>query len=437
MNFNTLPDSPERKNSKEGVYTKELQQSKYEVFSSISKSPEIKSSLNKISNIVGKKVFEKEWKEFEKVDISKTYQEIIQTFPESWLFLSDELWLDLSKKKFSQLDGEEKIVFTALYKLFQTRNGWGFLVKKSKDGKEFRNNFYQEIRFYGEKLNDSFVWTQRKNLWNTSKTLKEYWLTEKEIQKFTEYLKLLEKQPKLVQEAGIGGKLLVGLVIFVAGAISGAYVYDRFTNTAYTEINSGEWEIRDLIPILETMFRKAEFSKHGTIKKEQFTVNDDDNFLINIGKDVVNTFQSTEISMNVEGEIALKYDFKDMEAHYQVTRDPDGKEIVKAYLNIKKQPEVVITSSKAKVLRKNRERVQLTAFNQAELELKEKLEGEIIDKAYKGDFYTQAFQESQQELKNAVKSLLEVGINRDVEVIIDIQGEKSNIGGSNFSKKRD
>ena len=154
-----------------------------------------------------------------------------------------------------------------------------------------------------------------------------------------------------------------------------------------------------------------------------YTVDPDGNPILNFGREVINSMQSTEITMEVKGTMALKYDFQNMDAGYQVTRDSKtGKEVVKGYVRLKNPPEVVITSSKARVQEKNRERVQLTAFNNAEQELREEIETDIIKKAYEGDFYKKACEESKQALHDALVEILGVGIDREVEVDIDVPG---------------
>ena len=381
------------------------------------KNPVLKSGLDKIYQKLWENKFKNEWLTFEKGDSSVLFSNILYIYPDLWMFLS-RLWIDIEKKNFKEYGGEAKFLYTALDRV---------LKKKPKNWVEFQKKFEDVLWSMSESLDSSFA-GDRLQLGQTKKNLTEmFWLDTHESAVVVEYLNVLKNFPSRVQEAGIGAKLVISLIIFIAWAVFGAYTYHRFTTpNTWTLIVSWEWEIGEFAQILKTQFREANFQKAGFIKKEQFAVDPNGNPLWNFGKEVINSMQSLELSMRVKGKIGLSYDFKDLEAHYQVKRDEHWKEIVMAYLKIKK-PTVIITDSKSEILHKNRERVQLDAFNQAESELKEKLETEMIKKFIEGNDYEEALKGSQNDLKQAIHNLLSVWVNRTVEIKIDIEWEGMNI----------
>lgn len=75
------------------------------------------------------------------------------------------------------------------------------------------------------------------------------------------------------------------------------------------------------------------------------------------------------------------------------------------------QPELIVIESKAKVLNKSNERVQLKAFDNAELELQQQLKQQAVNDALKDPaFYQKAKDQTKNQLFSLLKSLNPYGV---------------------------
>ena len=130
----------------------------------------------------------------------------------------------------------------------------------------------------------------------------------------------------------------------------------------------------------------------------------DDGLLVSLGKRVINTAQSKKVRMELEWKLALQYD---MWRYCKMELD-HATGIVHLTLP---QPELIVIESKAKVLNKSNERVQLKAFDNAELELQQQLKQQAVNDALKDPaFYQKAKDQTKNQLFSLLKSLNPYGV---------------------------
>lgn len=415
------PENPSSTRVEEGFNANE--------FAKLSNSPEVKRSLEKVLYGCANKSLRKDRDMLNKQDISSICGNIIKQYPSLRLDLSIKFWLNISEKNFSNLSIDKKIILIGLYRTY---------TKKPNGSKWFLNTFNGINTSINSDINKAisinFNLMQLKNGVNSmflekqeafKHTLKDLGVDEKDIPKFKTYLDMLKKHPKMVQEAWFGTWLIIGLIIWVLLTWAWVYIYNDLTKpNTHTEINTNEWKIENIQEVLKLLLVEADFTKTGTIKKEQFTIDPEGNPIFNIGKEVVNKLQSSEITMEVKGVLGLKYDFSNVENKTKITRSPDGTEYLKVDIYIKNPPEVVILNSTTTVLKKNRERVQLDSFNQIEQEVKTKIETEQIAEAMRPwGFYDNVYPKSMSTLINTLEALFGVWINRTAKVTIHVWNE--------------
>jgi hypothetical protein len=88
----------------------------------------VKSALDKISNSLGSQTFSKEREQYEHKDVSILYTDIIRTYPDLQTYLNS-LGFGNTKKSFQDLNGSQKIIYTALEKTFNLGKGDGVFTK--------------------------------------------------------------------------------------------------------------------------------------------------------------------------------------------------------------------------------------------------------------------------------------------------------------------
>lgn len=414
-----LPDSFQPFNSKK--------------FEELSKSPEVKRSLEKILLGCANESVKKDRELLQKEDISSIYKNIIKDYPALRVDLSVKFWLNLGEKKFSNLPIEKKNILIGLYRTYK---------EKPKNQKVFLDKVNLIINDINESTQKKFNWKQFKNAFIISKenpgafkkTLIDLWVQEKDIPKFKEYLDMLKKYPKAVQEAWFWNWFVIGLIIWVLLTWAWVYIYNDLTKPdPSTEIFQTEWKIENIREVLKVLMVQADFEKTDSIKKKQFTLDEDGNPILNYMKERINKMQSIELKMQVKGNLGLKYDFTNVDSDIKYKQLPNWTELVKADIYIPNPPEVVIMNSKSTVLYKNRERIQLESFNQVEQELKDKTEKAMIEQAMEPwGFYDTEYPGSLKRLEDILQSLLGVWKNRTTQITIHVW-DKSYSNTSNIT----
>lgn len=151
--------------------------------------------------------------------------------------------------------------------------------------------------------------------------------------------------------------------------------------------------------ILRVLTQESNFNKTGNIEKKMYIESSDDNFFVDIGKRVVNTAQSKNLTMRLEGKLALQYDVK---KSFTIELDhATGEATV-----LLPKPKVVLTDSKAFIEKNNREFIHLRQFDQAEEELRQTLMTQVIQDAEADtSFYQRAKQQSEKVFLDFFQSL--------------------------------
>lgn len=152
------------------------------------------------------------------------------------------------------------------------------------------------------------------------------------------------------------------------------------------------------------MTQEAKFVNTGEIEKKMFSIDEDDNMLVQAGKRIVNAGQSKTVQMEIEGSLALQYDL-----HSFCKMEVDHSTGI-VHLTLPK-PRLIVLECQTKVLNKSNERIQLKQFDNLELELQEKLQQDAINDAMnqKG-FYEEAQQQTKDQLLKLLQALKPYGV---------------------------
>jgi hypothetical protein len=356
--------------------------------SEILTDPEVKKVCNKIiskwlENSSIDKIFLNQ-KSLENQNLSAYLDDIVVKYPQLWSFLYVDFWMgDFKNKRYSQLNSEEKVKFLALEKTLHGSLNKLFAPYKEKNGRideiAFRRAYAEQVKGIINTLAIDFKLNQLSNLLDIKKTLKQdYMLSDIEAQKFILYLEEIKKNPKNLTEAWSGTWYLIMLFAgILLWALWMKLYYDIITPDPETIIKTGRVTIWDPRTIAKLMTVEADFSTTGTMRKEQFKVDPNDNWLKNKSKELLNVAQTREIVMELNGKFWVVFDLDNSRFEY----DYDTKKIY-AYL---KNPELTILQSHPKVLSRNSEVFEINAFNNAELELLDSMKNDVLMEASNRD----------------------------------------------------
>lgn len=135
-----------------------------------------------------------------------------------------------------------------------------------------------------------------------------------------------------------------------------------------------------------------------------FAKEENDGLLLSLGKDVINRAQSKTVQMQLTGKLALQYDlqkFCKMEIDHSTGT---------LHLTLPK-PNLIVLESQAMVLNKSNEWIQLKEFDNAEMELQEKLKKDAINDAMnQRGFLEQAQEQTKAQLFNLMKAFKPYGV---------------------------
>ena len=196
--------SPETLETRESGTAQELKDLKLDIsdrsenrkrFDALSKDSVLKNWLNKLYDKSCKLAFSEEWKEFEKLDIWKTLENIMKQYPSLWLEICWDLWLSLSESKFSKLSLQQKLNFTELYSSVYWKS---IFYKKNPSSQDIISRIKQNNEANFNKINRLFERKNVKNFLQLEKTLKDFGLNSSEIWKIKEYLQIIKKHPEFI-----------------------------------------------------------------------------------------------------------------------------------------------------------------------------------------------------------------------------------------------
>ncbi len=383
----------------------------YQEFKKLAASPLVKSGLKKIFDKASQKAFEEEWKKFREVNIGRYLNRLVQKYPALAFFVSGKLKLPTSDMKFSALTTEQKVNFTALYRAINPSKMQKFFTyKEANSGANIVNNYELSQKGVRDDLNNQFRWMNLKNFGRLQTTLtSDFGLSQQEAWACIKYFKSLEKNPQFVnsfspQEAGMKS----GLAFLGAGIVLGALWYHFIANlwnpTPETTIYGGRTKIENPENIFRLLTQESAFENSGQIEKKMFVESEDDHFLLDLGKRIVNKAQSKTVTMELQWKLALQYD---MGAYCEIVIDHNTGIIE---LTMPK-PTVVVSESRSYIKNKSNELIQLKQFDNAELELQTQLKQQAVNDAlHDPNFYEVAKRQTKEVLLPLFKSLKPYGV---------------------------
>ena len=176
-------------------YKSELFDFKLEVkdqakFESLLKDPVLQWAIEKIFNQVSDKAFWKEWRKLNELNISNVLEEYEKQ--NKWvriIYAERNLWLK-DVTSFENLTNEQKINFMALNDALKTEKTTEDIINKIKELQDK----------YARKMAWSLEWSHVKNFLQLKGVLKDYWLNNKEIQKFQELVELIDKNKMIMKK---------------------------------------------------------------------------------------------------------------------------------------------------------------------------------------------------------------------------------------------
>ena len=406
--------SPETLETRESGTAQELKDLKLDIsdrsenrkrFDALSKDSVLKNWLNKLYDKSCKLAFSEEWKEFEKLDIWKTLENIMKQYPSLWLEICWDLWLSLSESKFSKLSLQQKLNFTELYSSVYWKS---IFYKKNPSSQDIISRIKQNNEANFNKINRLFERKNVKNFLQLEKTLKDFGLNSSEIWKIKEYLQIIKKHPEFIwinkpneawNRIWYAIFLLVGVVLW---ALWMHYI-DNIGKINPETTTRLDWvtTIENAEKVLRLLTQQSDFERSWSTKIEMFKIDEDDWTITSFVKDWVNKIQSKEIEMELSWKLAMQFD---LDKWCKIDVDVKNWKGV-AYVQLP-QPDVIITNSKAKVLSENREWVHLSEFDQAQENLRQELEQKAISDA-KNDpnFYEKWKKDVEKQLYDLLSAL--------------------------------
>lgn len=357
-------------------------------FDELSKDKDVKNWSMKIFEKCCNEAMKKDFEKMKNVNVKEIMDSLMSWHKDLVIYITWDLKLPLSTEKFADLTTAQKLNFLALY---ETLNIWkdrsilwrlrDWQYSKWTDSKDIVNNCNQRLEWYYKNINDSFKRTNNLNLWNIKKTLeKDFWLTEKEAEKYKEYVLLIKNHPEYIwiikpQEAGVSPWYFVVFGIWLVLWALWMYAIDHFWKWDWhTEIQKSRVEISDPESVLKLVTQEAEFSGRDTAERSLFQVQDDDSLLEELWKRVINNFENKQVTMEVKGKLAYQYDA------WKYLKMEIDKDTWIVYIDIC-PPEVVVVDSHATIINKKNELIHLSDFDQVEMELFESIKEDAVNKA--------------------------------------------------------
>ena len=329
----------------------------------------------------------------------------------------------------------------------------------SKTSLSFQQRFSSIREKLGKDVDAQFSWDNAKNMWIIKSTLSEYWLTPEEQETFKQYLKILEKAPKGVNEAKFGWWALKLWALILAAAawmvfqskvlspiwesIGPVVSPIELKPLQWEKTEFHKWKIDELIDSKDRITQKAAFSLTGgvfipVVDTDVERINKDDNLLEQgrkilkgtsqiVAGNIANKVQGYERTITLEGQLTIIYDL----SKKRTVLSEDGK----TYTIILPMPIIKVMDDKHTV---DVESSKDPTFNfktardkqllQAEENLKKKMRDAIIQQAYQDiKFYDQAILNSRILLQDETQAdLKEIGWDGTVRVEMENSEWKQN-----------
>lgn len=333
----------------------------FDKFNTLSNNPEVQKWLSKILDKSASEKFSKKWEDFEKINVSNYMNDICKKYP-SLLLLKQNLWLS-DIWKFSTMSTKSKLAFMALYEANQ----------KETDYKSVMEKYKQYMKSYTESMNQSFKWKNISNFLVLEKTLiKDFWLTESESKKVSEYLQIIKKHPSYVwlneyQEAkDLRGYVVVSIIAWALWALW-LYSIEHTWWTNYLILKDWEYSYTDEKEILQVLSYEAAVSQQNCITIPVFddksgswllgwtarAIGFDSlwNFadeIANGTKNLGNKALSKEMVITILAKAKMSFDInKNSRIDYNVYKDNTGCSVIDVSV-VLPEPDIIITDDKLK-----------------------------------------------------------------------------------------
>lgn len=366
----------------------------YKKFETLSKDASLKKWLEKIMKKgLSWRIesFAKNYNSLSKERVGYYTARMVKYHPELISFIAWELWLPIKTDKsrveydFSALSLEQKLSFMALYEA--EYDLWSNF--KNVGTKQIIDKYKSYLKQFSEeatnKLNKEV--DKKKVLWfvDLEKVLKkEYWLTDTEYKKMKEYIELIQKHPEyvwwefknMVNVAAFDAGLWV-LIALLIGIVIWAVVPRKKLFGIKPEVKTywEWWEISNFKDVFQVITQESDFKEHWWMEVNMYQIDWDDNFLLEWGKHLVNYFESKKIHLEVKWKLAVVFNAEKAKCDVEMKK-------WKWILHVKVgKPQIMIKHSEAKVDYSDREWINLSEFDNTELEQEKRLKLEAIQRA--------------------------------------------------------
>lgn len=396
-------ESPTRKDLQklqtETLYTHELS-------NNIDLSPPDTETLNTISKIINA-LLDKEWcdEHIKNKTMSEITSEIIDASGTNIIHILFSLNIP-QDWSYRELSWYHKMHLLALYNattqwaIRHNPNTYAKWVWESVNPKvknnanHIKDSYKRALINLTNDLNNHFVKEQNGDI---SQSLTSIGITGLEQEHFVSYLQDLESnlQATQPQQWWKWSRFVAGTLLWLAAWVFGYKKYKDFITP----------DIQRWLPIWEVFMDRPEtlaklstasqkFTQSGTRTDSYFTP-ENDGSITSALKNAANTLQSRTISMNMEWDVEVSYDFDNYKMFY------DGERVTIHIAN----PTFRVANTNTYIQDRNSERIETKALDNTEQELTAELKQKAIDKA-KSLWEVEKL--SQEELARVIYNLLSI-----------------------------
>lgn len=410
--------NPERQEysefSHEILWLKESVKKDADKFNSLSKSPEVKRWLSKILDKIASNKFSEKWKKFDTMNISSYMDNLCKQYP-SLLLLKQHLWLS-NVWNFSTLTTKSKLSFMALYEATQTKSSYESVMKKYK----------QNIISYTNSMNRVFKWEHISNFFVLETTLsKDFWLSQTETKKVSEYLQIIQKHPSYVwlpeyQEAKTPRWYIIVAILWVAFWALWMYTIEHAWWPDLLIIKDWDYSITDAKEIMQILWYEWTFKETKSIEIPVFDENSGswivwwalrwiwadglgtliDNTMNSL-KWLWNKFVSKEMVLSLAGKVKMSFDIeKNSTLNFTVK---DGVADVELLLP---EPDIIVVDDKLSWERSSFEIIHFQEFETWTEEARQEIVKSIKENA-KNDpqFYSNGVKSMENMLRKVIETM--------------------------------
>ncbi len=388
-------------------------------FEALLKNSTLKSWLNKIFKKEAETTISTFWAWYKENELNRHLsieswtRRAIKAHPDLAGFICWDLWLPyeelavrgMKNTKFSQLTLEQKMWFISFQEALRYYNWDISRISSRAFIKQCQTLTTQHIKSMTDRFNVKLTSSQNliqevAGVVDLEKVLKkEYWFTENECKKMSEYLELIQKHPEYVtwvsdlkvNKAMAGWWwMLIWIWIWIALSIWWYFTYKYISglfepNPTEVRVYWNRTEVKNFKKVFKAMSAQAEsYSNRRRFEEEGYGYLDESSWWlivrgINITRNTIrrgaNLVQKRELDLEVNTEVGYLFDFETVDCIAEIR---DWKWYF--YLKVKK-PEVKIMKTETKIHESSRERVNMDKFDDFELKSVETLKNEALKEA--------------------------------------------------------